>query len=125
MSHFTRIRTQIVEREYLLKALEEAGYSVETGDLTVKGLAGERARAEIKIKVRLGREIGFRKAGNAYEIITDPWGLGLNMKEFTQQITQRYAYHTAVGQLQAQGFDLVNQETAQDGQIRLTLRRMA
>ena len=125
MSHFTRLRTQIVEREFLLKALEDLGFSYETGDLKVRGLAGDSARAEIKIKVKLGREVGFRKAGNSYELVADAWGLGSSLKDLTDKLTQRYAYHTAVAKLEAQGFSLVNEENAQDGQIHLTLRRMA
>ena len=61
MSHFTRIKTQIVDKEYLLKALDELGYEYETGSVEVRGLAGERTRAEVKVKLGLGREIGFRR----------------------------------------------------------------
>ena len=36
MSHFSRIKTQMVEKEYLLLALKDAGYSCEEGEhLTV------------------------------------------------------------------------------------------
>ena len=59
MSHFTRIKTQIVEKEYLLKALDELGYEYETGSVEVRGLAGERTRAEVKVKLGLGQEIGL------------------------------------------------------------------
>jgi len=125
MSHFTRIRTQIVEREFLLKALEDLGYAAETGDLKVRGLAGDQAQAEIKIKLKLGREVGFRKKGETYEIIGDPWGLGGGLKDLSQKVNQRYAYHTAIAKLEAQGFSLISEENAQDGQIHLALRRMA
>ena len=124
MSHFTRIRTQIVEREFLLKALDDLGYAAETGDLKVRGLAGDQARAEIKIKLRLGREVGFRKHGETFEIIADPWSLGSSLEDLTQKVTQRYAYHTAIAKLEAQGFSLVNEENIQGDQIHLTLRRM-
>ena len=125
MSHFTRIKTQIVDKEYLLKALDELGYEYETGSVEVRGLAGERTRAEVKVKLGLGREIGFRRVSGTYDVVADTWGLGINLKDFSQKVTQRYAYHTTIARLQAQGFDLVGEEQAQDGQIRLTLRRMA
>ena len=125
MSHFTRIKTQIVERENLLKALEDLGYTVETGELKVRGLAGDQARVNIKIKLRLGREVGFRKQGETYEIVADPWGLGTGLQDLVQKVTQRYAYRTAVSKLEAQGFTLVSEENIPGEQIHLTLRRMA
>ena len=126
MSHFTRIQTQIVEREYLLKALHELGYNPEQGELNVRAVGGSAQKAEIKIRLGLmGREVGFRKAGDNYEIVADWWGLpGKTRQEFQHKVAQRYAYHAALGKLQAQGFDLVTDETQQDGQIHLTLRRM-
>ena len=133
MSHLTRIKTRLVEREYLLKALKELGYTPEmasstTESLFVHGLAGERARAEIKVKIsRLGREVGFRKSGDGtYEIVVDWWGSGLGLREdFLQKVTQRYAYHAALAKLEEQGFTLSSEEIQQNGQIHLTLRRVA
>ena len=125
MSHFTSIRTHIVEREFLLKALDDLGYKVETGNLTVQDLAGDSARAEIKIQLKLGREVGFRQSGEGYEIVADAWGLGGGLKDLSQKVAQRYAYHTAISKLEAQGFSLVSEEDGQQGQIHLTLRRMA
>ncbi len=127
MSHFTRLKTQIVEREYLLKALKDLDYQVEEGSLSVRAVGGGAQKAEIKVRLGLfGREVGFQKSGESYEIIADWWGLpGKTREEFQHKVSQRYAYHAALGKLQAQGFDLVADETQQDGQIHLTLRRMA
>ena len=100
MSHFTRIRTVIVEREFLEKALEDLGYAYEKGEVKVRGLAGESVKAEIKIKLALGREVGFRRSGDRYEVIADQWGLGTGLKDLTQKVTQRYAYHAAIAKLQ-------------------------
>ncbi len=135
MSHFTRIKTQIMERTYLLQALQDLGYQAETDQqagLPVRAVGGGAQRVEVKVHLgRLGREVGFRKAAGegqaqpAYEIVADWWGLpGKTRQEFTEQVSQRYAYHAALGQLQAQGFSLVADETQTDGQIHLTLRRV-
>jgi hypothetical protein len=128
MSHFTRIKTQMVEKQFLLQALKDLGYAYEEGEVDVRGFAAARAKAEIKVRAGglLGREIGFRKAGESYEIVADWWGLGgPKREEFQQQVTQRYAYHAARAKLEAQGFNLITEEVEQDGQIRLVLRRMA
>ena len=125
MSHITRIKTKIVEKTYLLQALEDLGYQYEEGDLTISGFGANKTKAEIKIKLRLSNDIGFRQTPQGYEIIADWWGVrGTNQKGFTARILQRYAYHTTRAKLEAQGFSLI-EETAKDGQIHLTLRRVA
>ncbi len=127
MSHFTRIKTHMVEKQFLLQALKDLGYTYEEGEVEVRGFAAAKTKVEIKVRAGgfLGREIGFRKAGDSYELVADWWGIGGPKREaFQQQVTQRYAYHAARTKLEAQGFNLVTEE-AQDGQIRLVLRRVA
>jgi hypothetical protein len=125
MSHITRIKTQILEKEYLLRALDDLGYRYEEGDLEINSVGKTRAKVEIKVLMRMSFDIGFKKGAQGYEIITDWWGVrGTNQKDFTARLQQRYAYHLTRARLEAQGFALV-EEQAKDGQIHLTLRRMA
>lgn len=125
MSHFSRIKTKLVEKEYLIQALKDLKYEVEEGDLELKGFAGERTRVELRIPLRLSGDIGFRKGEDGYEIIADWWGVrGIKREEFSRALNQRYAYHAARAKLEAQGFSLV-EEQEEKNQIRLVLRRMA
>jgi hypothetical protein len=124
MSHISRIKTQMVEREFLIKAIEDLGYTWEEGDLKLNGFS-EAARVEIKIPVRLSNDIGFRKTEHGYDIIADWWGVRkINQKEFTDKLTQRYAYHATCARLAEQGFTLVNEQSQPGGEIRLVLRRL-
>jgi hypothetical protein len=127
MSHFTSIKTQMVEKKYLLKALRDLGYAYEEGEVEVRGFLGNRTGVEIRIPIGDSRyDIGFKLTGGAYEIVADWWGIKeLNQEEFQQQVTQRYAYHAARAKLEAQGFNLVNETVEENGQIRLVLRRAA
>jgi hypothetical protein len=127
MSHFTRIQTQIVEKEYLLKALHDLGYNYQQGEVEIRGFRNNRAQAEIKISTPDGRyDIGFKKSDGAYEIVADWWGIkDIDQTEFQQRLSQRYAYHAALSKLEAQGFNLADESVSQDGQIRLVLRRVA
>ena len=126
MSHISRIKTQMVEKELLLMALQDLGFSYEEGDLEVKGFGGQHTHVEIKLPLHLSNDIGFQKSGDAYEIVADWFGVrNLKQKDFTNQLLQRYAYHAACSKLAEQGFTLVNEEKQKDGQIRLVLRRMA
>jgi hypothetical protein len=128
MSHFTRLKTHMVEKEFLIKALEDLGYNWETSEqgLEVRNLGVARQKVEIRVKLGglFGRQVGFARSGSNYEIIADWSGVARNEREkFANQITQRYAYHAARAKLQAQGFDLLSEEQSENGQIRLVLRR--
>ena len=131
MSHFSRIRTQMVEKEPLLAALADLGYAYEEGDVEIRGWLGRRVRVEIKIPSRNpGYDVGFRKQGapgaEAYECVADWYGVrGISQERFLRELAQRYAYQVARAKLEEQGFTLVNEETQKDGRIHLVLRRMA
>lgn len=126
MSHFTRMKTQLGESEYLLQALHDLGYSPEEGGIEIRGYGGNRTRVDVKIATRNpGYDIGFRKAGNAYEMVADWWGIrDIKQESFLQQVTQRYAYHAARVKLEEQGFTLVSEEGQAGERIHLVLRRM-
>ena len=125
MSHFSRIKTQMVDQEFLINALKDMGYQPEEVEKEIRSYSGRTTRVEISISLKFGTEIGFRKLDDHYEIVGDWWGaLGTKQKEFTEKLLQRYAYHASRARLEAQGFSLVSEETDDTGQIRLTLRRM-
>jgi hypothetical protein len=127
MSHFTRIKTKIAEKEHLLSALESMGYPYEDGGSEVRGYGGRRVNAEIRVKPKSGGyDIGFYKNGDHYEIVADWYGIhGIKQQEFVEKLHQLYAYHTTKAKLETQGFTLVSEENEQDGRIHLLVRRMA
>jgi len=99
MSHFTTIKTQIVAKEQLKQALEDLHLAYEEGAVDIRGYGGNRTRVEIRVPTRSpGYDLGFRKQGDAYELVADWWGIkDIKQDEFLQQLTQRYAYHVAKG----------------------------
>lgn len=126
MSHLSRIKTKIVEKDALLAALTDMKLNFEEGSFEMRGMGGESTRVEIKIKRTLSSDIGLRKSGEVYEVVADWWGVrGTARNAFMEQLGQRYAYHAARMKLEAQGFNLVEETNLSDGKIRLVLRRMA
>lgn len=126
MSHISHIKTLMVEKEFLIQALKDLGYSFEEGDLMIQGTGGKKAHVAIKINLKLSLDIGFQKNGEAYEIIADWYGVrGLKKKEFTDKVMQRYAYIATRAKLEEQGFALVSEEAGEKGKIHLVLRRAA
>ena len=126
MSHFTQIKTRIVEKEALLSALRDLGYNPEEGNVEVRGYKGIRTPVEIKIATQSrDYDIGFRKVDGLYEIVADWFGLpDIDRRQFLDQLSQRYAYHAARAKLEDQGFVLASEEVQPDGRIHLVLRRM-
>lgn len=127
MSHFTSIKTQMVEQEYLTEALTDLGYVYETGNVQIRGFAGIRKNAQIKIPTQNpSYDIGFQKVDNSYQIVADWWGIrGIKQQEFQDQLTQRYAYHATKAKLYGQGFSLVSEDVEQGQRLHLVLRRVA
>ena len=127
MSHFTRLRTKLVERRFVLAALDDLGMPHEVGDVTVRGLGGATTKAEIRIPTSDPRfDVGLVRADDgAYEVVADWFGV----KDWTEEslvasLTRRYAYHAARESLEREGFGLVAEEVAEDGRVHLVLRRM-
>lgn len=127
MSHFTRLKTKIVEKEYLKQALTDLGYQYQEGNVQVNGYSGNRTNAELKISTsNPNYDIGFQKQGDNYEIVADWWGIkDIQQAQFVQTLNQKYAYHTAKSKLEEQGFSLVSEEVEEGNKIHLVLRRMA
>lgn len=126
MSHFSRINTKMDDKKYVLMALKDLGFTYEEGEQEVRGFAGQKTQVEIRVPLKLSYDLGLRKKGGTYEIVADWFGVrGINQEEFTQKLSQRYAYHATRDKLEQQGFDMVEEKVEETGQIRLVLRRMA
>jgi hypothetical protein len=126
MSHFSRIETKMVEKDLVLKALKDLGFSYEEGEQQVMGFNGQKMPVEIRVPLKMSYDLGLRKKGNSYEIVADWFGVrGIKQKEFIERLMQRYAYHATRDKLQQQGFAMVEEQVEETGQIRIVLRRMA
>src|SRR5687768_14510100 len=111
MSHFTRLRTRMTEKDYLIRALTDLGYTWQGGNVEIRGYGGKKMAVEIMIPTHNpGYEIGFSKVGGNYEIIADWWGIKeLNKDQLEAQLNKRYAYHATIDKLKEQGFNLVRE----------------
>jgi len=126
MSHFTTIKTQIVNKIYLKKALDDLQMHYQEGNVEIRGYGGQKTRVEIRVPTSNPQyDLGFRKQKETYELVADWWGIkDINQQEFVQRLSQRYAYHVAKEQLEQQDFTVVEEEVLEDQTIHLTVRRM-
>lgn len=125
MSHFSRIKTQLSDKDLLIQALKDLGFTPEEGNLILQGFGGQHTPVEILVRLPQSFPIGFQKKGAFFEIVADWSGVkGIQAEEFTQHLLQKYAYLATRQKLEAQGFTLVEEQVASTGEIRLLLRRM-
>jgi hypothetical protein len=126
VSHISVIKTRLKDERLILKALDDLGYAYDLGGGDVRGFGAHAVKVDILIRGKtILREIGLRKSGENYDLVGDWWGNSkLTRKAFENALAQRYAYHAARDQMEAQGFDLVEETSDHDGRIHLVLRRM-
>jgi len=134
MSHFTRIKTKIVEREFLLKALAELGFAnAEAHDhaAPLYGYQGDQRPDRANVIIRrqyvgaASNDIGFQlQHDGTYEAIISGYDRAKYSQEWLDKLQHRYAYHATKATLEEQGFTVTDEAKDNDGRIHLMLRRM-
>jgi hypothetical protein len=124
MSHFTRVKTKIVELLYLKRALQDLNLQFEEGKVKIRGYLGKKTAVDLRIRTPEGYDVGFVKVGDTYEVVAD-WDMvkTYSQEAFVKEVSRRYAYHVVKDQLQVQEFKVV-EEKRQGEAVSLTLRRM-
>lgn len=129
MSHFSQIKTKIRNLPALQAALTDVGADWKAGPQSVRGYQGQTETAELVIEQDNGYDLGFKRNADTgdYELVADMqyWQQPLSVDGFLNKVTQRYAYHTVLGETSRQGFQVAEQKTSADGSIRLVLQRWA
>ncbi|EKU99615.1 Protein of unknown function (DUF1257) [Leptolyngbya sp. PCC 7375] len=127
MSHFSQIKTKIRNLPALQAALTDIGTDWKAGPQKVRGYQGKTETAEVVIEQENGYDLGFKHNADTgdYELVADMqyWQQPLSVDGFLNKVTQRYAYHTVLGETSRQGFQVAEQQTTKDGAIRLVLQR--
>ncbi|MHB8764768.1 MAG: DUF1257 domain-containing protein [Deferrisomatales bacterium] len=124
MSHFTKVKTKIVDLMYLKKALKDLDYQFEEGRVKIRGYLGRKMTVDMKVRTPDGYDIGFVKSGESWEVVAD-WDMirSHTQASFVNEITRHYAYHVVKDQLASQDYQVV-EERKQGQAVSMTLRRM-
>jgi len=123
MSHFTTIRTRMVDKDAIVAALRDLGHACREGRGTIRDFGDGRTEVEIRVATaNPSFEIGLRKGAEGWEVVADWWGIGIDRDRFVRQLHQRYACRVARARLEEQGFAVASEES-RDGRIHLVLRR--
>jgi len=134
MSHFTKVKTTIRDLDCLKEALKALGYDssvIEEGKaIDIVDYYGTHHTVQVAIRKKnlkgfLGQwsDLGFaRQDDGTYELIADNMRQA-ELSRWTAQLTQQYALNVVVKTSAWQGYQAVEQETMQDGTIRLVMRQ--
>ena len=132
MSHWTKIKTKLSNKEVLKKALTRLGYEYQEGDFKVSQY-GTTEKAELLLDPALG--LSCQEDGT-YAFVGDPYH-GRNQKvrqhygklnKFTNEVSTAYAVEETIEQLeQHQFFCTENAEAkaSEDGLIHMTFESYA
>ena len=136
MSHFSKIKTKIKNKKYLIEALKNSGYHFKVGDYDCVGYNGNKTPVDILIELNgTDYNLGFKSTPGGFELIADWYGItGINwssmiskiemeVKTIEHKVQQQYAYETTLEKMKQKGFS-IEEETREDGEIRLSLKRM-
>ena len=126
MSHFTRMKTKLVDGDLLAAALEELDWPYERGAVNVRGWLGQKQQAEFRIPSKAsGYDVGFVRSGDSYDLVADWWGVrGIEQNAFLGDVSRAYAIVATHESFKAQGFVVAEEHAEKDGAVRIVLRRM-
>ena len=125
MSHFTKIKTRLVKKDFVVKALTDLGFQAQEGQVKIRGWNGQQTPVDIMAPTKNpGYDIGFQKAEGTYDLVADWYGIhDIQPESLLKQIQQRYAYHAVMDNMRDKGFEVVEEENEEDNTIHLTVRR--
>jgi len=131
MSHFTSVKTRIMDLECLELALNELDYRV-IHEARIRGWQNQHKPAKIVASFPTNLceyDIGFvfNPKAQTYDMVADWWAIkeriGHDQDEVTSQIMQRYAYHKVVKEVKGRGFMISEQKQDANQSIRLVVRK--
>ncbi len=70
-----------------------------------------------------GYDLGFRRRSENYELVADFWGAKIDQQKFINSLTQKYAHKTLMQTVQDQSFTVEEEETLEDGTVRVVVER--
>ena len=125
MSHFSKIKTSITDKDVLIKALNSLGYSAqEYVTLEIRGSHGLN-HPEFNVEVGITNDVGFKLTNGKFELVAelDTWEEPFPIERFLEKVTQAYAKVMVVETVQKQGFTVVTESKSVDNTIEIVAEK--
>ncbi len=130
MSHFTKVRTVIRQREVLCDVLTQLHHQFRHGEnLTVNGYMNNKETAEVVVSTGCAYDIGFQRQGDgAYSAVSDwDWGISreaaprFQQDAFLNEVNQKYAHINVRREVEERGFIIEEERVLDNGEIELVV----
>jgi predicted DNA-binding WGR domain protein len=124
MSHFTKLKTKIIDKECLLKALKNLNYAIEENSL-IRGYNRRTRKGDIVIKANGDFDVGFVKdsTDEPFQVLADWYGaaqsIGSTRKEFINSVQREYATTKVLHELRKKGYRIKSRSINDAGEIKL------
>lgn len=131
MSHFTKVKTKIMDLESLELALSELDYRV-LHEARIRGWQNQHKPAQLVARFADNTceyDIGFvhNPKTQTFDMIADWWAIkdriGYDQDMLSNKIMQRYAYQKVLKEVNARGFLVAEQKQDADQTMRLVVRK--
>ena len=124
MSHITTVSTEFRELEVLREALGRLGLAFSETDAVVYDYYRRTTSVDLAVRLDGDWRMGFRRNGDTFDLIGDPYGQRSRWDETSKAIRRTYAEIMATKQMRLRGYS-VTKTIHEDGTIELIARRWA
>jgi len=127
MSHFTRVQTQIRDRDLLTESLRQLHHRFQEGErIPIRGYMGNTEHGQVVIDNGSRYDIGFQlQPDQTYACCADWWGVqkdtALREQSFLHEVNRTYAHLTVRRQIREQGLILEEERVLPNGEIELVV----
>ena len=125
MSHFSRVRTKLVNLDTLRNALDELGYKVLANRQKVRGWSSSTTDADLVVESgRDNYDIGaVRNNEGTLDLVADWSMLHIKQEDFVGQVSQRYSWIALKENARRKGYTVAREQVREDGVVHLVLRK--
>ncbi|MBT3219849.1 MAG: DUF1257 domain-containing protein [Proteobacteria bacterium] len=125
MSHFSRVRTKLVNLDTLRNALEELGHQVLAESSMVRGWSTRTTKAELVVESgRDNYDIGaVRNKDGTLDLVADWSMIHVDQRAFVGKVSQRYSWIALKENARRKGYTVAREQVREDGVVQLVLRK--
>lgn len=125
LSHFTKLKTKMLDKECLAKALKNLNYNV-MENTTIRGYGRRTRNGYLVIKTHGTFDVGFIKSSNdgSFEIVADWYGaakaIGKSRGDFLKEVQKEYAVTKVLHEIRKKGYRLKSRQHIENtGEVKL------
>lgn len=127
MSHFTRVKTQVRDRDLLCESLRRLHHRFQEGErIPIRGYMGNTEYGQVVVDTGSAYDIGYQlQPDQTWSCCADWWGVhkdtALREQSFLREVSRTYAHLSVLHQIQEQGLILEEERVLPSGEIELVV----